>query len=96
MIKNLDYKKVAKEIFDDIQKIQVKNTPNLRIIRKKYSKRLENAAPRQILDFARYFINNYNYRWIAFELIRYHKTAIKIIGVKELKEFGTEINSWGL
>ena len=95
MIKTLDHKKVAKDIFDDIQKVQVKNTPNLRIIRKKYSKKLENAAPEQILDFARYFINNYNYRWIAFELIRYHKTAIKIIGVKELKEFGTEINSWG-
>ncbi len=58
MIENLDYKKVAKEIFGDIQKLQVKNTPNLRRIRKKYSKMLENVAPRQILDFARYFINN--------------------------------------
>ena len=95
MIKNFDYKKVAKEIFDDIQKVQVKNTPNLRRIRKIYSKKLENAAPGQILNFARYFINNYNYRWIAFELIRYHKTAIKLIGVKELEEFGKGINSWG-
>ncbi len=95
MIKNFEYKKLAKDIFDDIQKLQVNNTPNLRIIRKKYSKKLDNAAPEQILDFARYFINNYNYRWIAFELIRYHKTAIKLIGVKELEEFGKEINSWG-
>lgn len=58
MIENLDYKKVAKEIFGDIQKLQVKNTPNLRRVRKKYSKMLDNVAPRQILDFARYFINN--------------------------------------
>jgi len=54
----------------------VKNTPNLRRIRKKYSKKLDNTAPEHILDLARYFINNYNYRWIAFELIRYHKTAL--------------------
>jgi len=96
MIEIFDYKKVAKELFDDIQKVQVKNTPNLRRIRKIYSKKLENAAPKQILNFARYFINNYNYRWIAFELIRYHKTAIKLIGVKELEEFGKGIDSWGV
>ena len=95
MIENFDYKKVAKELFDDIQKQEVKNTPNLRNIRKIYSKKLENGAPEQILNFARYFIKNFNYRWIAFELIRYHKTAIKLIGVKELEEFGKGINSWG-
>jgi 3-methyladenine DNA glycosylase AlkD len=95
MIENFDYKKLAKELFDDIQKQEVKNTPNLRNIRKIYSKKLENGAPEQILNFARYFIKNFNYRWIAFELIRYHKTAIKLIGVKELEEFGKEINSWG-
>lgn len=73
----------------------MKNTPNLRRIRKIYSKKLENAAPEQILNFTRYFINKYNYRWIAFELIRYHNAAIKAIGINELKEFGKEINSWG-
>ena len=86
MIEDLDYKKIAKELFDDIQKVQLKNTPNLRRIRKKYSKKLDQAAPEQILDFVRYFIDNYNYRWIAFEIIQCHKTAIKIIGVKELRQ----------
>ncbi len=95
MIENLDYKKIAKELFDDIQKVQLKNTPNLRRVRQKYSKKLAQAAPEQILDFVRYFIGNYNYRWIAYEIIQCHKTAIKIIGVKELEEFGKEINSWG-
>lgn len=61
--KKFDYKKLAKDIFNDIQKLQVKNTPNLRRIRKKYSKKLDNTAPEHILDLARYFMNNYNYRW---------------------------------
>ncbi len=95
MMEGLDYKKIAKELFDDIQKVQLKNTPNLRRVRQKYSKKLDQAAPEQILDFVRYFIDNYNYRWIAFEIIQCHKTAIKIIGVKELEEFGKQINSWG-
>ncbi len=95
MIEDLNYKKIAKELFDDIQKVKFKNTPNLRRVRKKYSKILAQAAPEQILDFARYFIDNYDHRWIAFEIIKCHKTAIKIIGMKELEEFGKQINSWG-
>ena len=35
MIKNFDYKKLDKDIFNDIQQLQVKNTPNLRRIRKR-------------------------------------------------------------
>lgn len=94
-MKDFDYKKIAKELYDDIHIVQVKNTPNLRRVRLKYSKKLAQAEPEQIFDFVRYFIDNYDYRWIAFEIIRYHKTAIKIIGVQELKEFGKQINSWG-
>jgi 3-methyladenine DNA glycosylase AlkD len=95
MIDDLDYKKIARELFDDIQKVSLKNTPNLRKVRQKYSKNLARAAPEQILDFVRYFIDNYNYRWIPLEIIHCHKTAIKVIGVKELEEFGKQMNSWG-
>jgi hypothetical protein len=35
MIKKFDYKKLAKNIFNEIQKLQVKNTPNLRRIQKR-------------------------------------------------------------
>jgi len=35
MIEEFDYKKIAKEIFDDIQKVQLKNVPNLRRIRQR-------------------------------------------------------------
>ncbi len=95
MIENLEYKKIARELFDDIQKVQLKNTPNLRKVRQRYSKKLAQSEPEQILDFVRYFSDNYNYRWIAFEILYCHKTAIKIIGVKELEAFGKQINSWG-
>jgi len=54
MFENFDYKKIANELFDDIQKVPLKNTPNLRRVRQKYSKKLAQAAPEQILDFARY------------------------------------------
>ena len=95
MIEDFDYKKIAKELFDDIQKVQLKNAQNLRKVRETYSKKLTQANPHQILNFVRYFSNNYNFRWIAFEILFCHKTAIKIIGVSELKEFGKQISDWG-
>lgn len=105
MIEKFDYKKIAKQLFDDVQKVPLKNTPNLRRVRQKYSKKLAQAAPEQILDFARYLIGHYNYRESGFEfglgfgfaseIIYYHETAIKSIAVKELQEFGKQINNWG-
>ena len=67
MIEDLDNRKIANELFDDIQKEQIKNTPNLRRIRQKYSKKLAQASPKQILDFSRYLIHRYNYRDFGFE-----------------------------
>jgi len=95
MTADFDYKKIADELFGDIEKVQLKNTPNLRRVRQQYSKKLAQASPEQILDFVRYFVSYNSYHWIAFEIIQCHKTAITLIGVKELREFGTQINSWG-
>ena len=95
MIEEFDYKRIADELYEDICKVQLKNTPNLRRVRQKYSKRLVQASPEQILDFVRYFIEHYNFRWIAFEVIHCHKTAIRMIGPGELEEFGKQMDSWG-
>jgi 3-methyladenine DNA glycosylase AlkD len=86
---------VARELHDDIGKVRLKNTPNLRKVRKKYSKKLAHSSPKTVLDFARYFIDHFGYRWMVFEIIHSHKIAMEIIGVKELDEFGQQINSWG-
>jgi 3-methyladenine DNA glycosylase AlkD len=95
MITDLDHKKIAQDLFSDIQKVDLKNVPNLRRIRKKYSKKLSEASAEQILTFVRYFIAKFNYRWIPFEILYCHSSAITLIGVKELEEFGKELNSWG-
>jgi len=90
-----EYRKIAKGLFSEIQGIEVKNTPNLRRIRKRYSGKLANATAEQVLSLARYFIKKHGYRWIMFELITYHKEAIKAIDSAALREFGDELNSWG-
>jgi 3-methyladenine DNA glycosylase AlkD len=95
MIESFDYKKMAEDLYNELQKVQLKNTPNLRRIRQNYSKKLARAAPEQILDFVKFYTDHYNYNWVVFEIIHCHPTAIQKIGVNELEAFGKELNSWG-
>ena len=91
---NYDFNTIASAIDSEIQKLPVKNTPHLRAVRKRYSKKLKQADPEFILDLAREIFITYGYRWISYELIRYHKDALRKIGEVELTEFGKDINSW--
>ncbi len=71
MIEHFDYKKIAKELFDDIQKVPLKNTPNLRKVRQKYSKKLAQAAPEQILDMVIKALS-----WALRELIPHDRESV--------------------
>lgn len=66
-------KEIALAIDMEIRALAVKNAPNLRAIRRKYSRKLEQAHPKFILELAREIFENYGYRWISYDLIRNHK-----------------------
>jgi len=89
-----DVKRVASEMDAEIRALPVRNTPNVRAIRRRYSRHLKQASPEFILTLARELLENYDYRWIAYELIRSHRAAFQSIGEAELEELGRGINSW--
>ena len=35
------------------------------------------------------------YRWIPYEILRYHRAAFASLGAKELEELGKGMDSWG-
>ena len=86
---------VASEIDAEIRALPLRNTPSQRAIRRKFSRKLRQANSEFILDLARGLLENYGYRWLAYELIRDHRAAFQRIGEAELEEFGRGINSWG-
>lgn len=87
-------KDVASEINAEIRALPVRNTPNGRIIRRKYSRMLKQASPEFILDLARELLENYGYRWLPYELIQNHRAAFQSVGEAELEQLGRGINSW--
>lgn len=90
-----DVNLIAAQIDAEIRALDVQNTPNVRAIRRQYSRGLEDAPPGLVLDLARELIDNYGHRGVAYELIRDHSAAFQNVGEAELEEFGQGIDSWG-
>ena len=93
--KPFNVKDIARAICNDIEELSVKNTPNIRAIRRKYSHLLKQENPELMIDLGRVLFKEYGHRWIACELIRNHREAFQQIGEAELKEFGVGLDSWG-
>lgn len=79
-----DVKKVASAMNAEIRALPVQNTPNVRAIRRNYSRQLKQADPAFILNLSRELLGSYGRRWVAYELVQSHKTAFQSIGVAEL------------
>jgi len=87
-------REVASEIDAEIRALSVRNTRNARAIRRKYSRKLEQASPEFVLDLARELLENYGSRWFGYELIQNHRATFQSVGEAELEEFGQGINTW--
>jgi 3-methyladenine DNA glycosylase AlkD len=90
-----DARSMAAQIDAEIRDLPVRNAPNVRAIRRRYSRELKKADPRFILDLARALLENHGHRWVACELIQGHREAFQSLGEAEIEELGRGINSWG-
>ncbi len=97
MDKTLDLKEVgelASSIAADLQALPLRNTPNAREVRRRYSQRLQQASPEFVLELARKLLKDYGLRWMAYELIRFHTVAFRSLTDVELEELSQGIHSW--
>ncbi|MBN1139365.1 MAG: DNA alkylation repair protein [Anaerolineae bacterium] len=84
----------AAKIDKEIRALPVRNTPNVRAIRRKYSRLLKKADPKLVTSVAKMLLREYGLRWVAYELIASHQAAFQRIGEAELEEWGQGIDSW--
>jgi 3-methyladenine DNA glycosylase AlkD len=87
-------KEVAARIDAEIRGLSLRNTPNVRAIRRKYSRDLQTAAPSFVLDLAKALLSTYGHRSVAYELIRYHADAFQSLGGDDLENLGQGLDSW--
>jgi 3-methyladenine DNA glycosylase AlkD len=84
----------AAQIDAELRGLPVRNAPNLRAVRRKYSRMLEKAEPDFVLDLGRILVRDYGERWFAYELIAEHRAAFQRIGEAEAEELGQGMASW--
>jgi 3-methyladenine DNA glycosylase AlkD len=85
---------IALEIDGEIRALTDQNTPNVRAVRRKYSKILQQKEPAFILELAGILIQNYGYRGMPYELVRYHRLTFLSLGPAEIETLGQGIDSW--
>ena len=85
---------IAAEIDARIQGLAVRNTPNVRAIRRRYSHSLGEANASLVLAIAKELLNRYGCRGVACELILHHQDALDRIREPDLEGFGRGIDSW--
>jgi 3-methyladenine DNA glycosylase AlkD len=90
-----DVKLVVARFDAEIRALPVRNAPNVRAVRRRYSRELKTAEPAFVLDLARELVEVYGYRGTAYELILFHRGAFQRLGEAEVEELGRGINSWG-
>jgi 3-methyladenine DNA glycosylase AlkD len=86
--------KLAEAIEAETRALAPCNTPNLRSLRRQYSRALKTSSPDCILGLAGALCERGIHPWFAYELIRNHEAAFMRLDEAALEEWGHGINSW--
>jgi 3-methyladenine DNA glycosylase AlkD len=89
-----DPRALAAEIVAEIHALPVRNTPNVRAVRRRYSRAFRDADADFVLDLARELLHRHGLRWVAYELIAGHPGAFGSLDAARLEGWGRGIDSW--
>ena len=84
----------AAAIIAEINALPKRNTPNIRAIRRGYSKALQGAPGSYVFEVATEILKTPGYRSVAYELIAEHAEAFHSLDKEVVEALGKGINSW--
>ena len=85
---------IAQAFDADIRALTKRNTPNVRAVRKRFSKALAEAPPAFMQELAMALVHEYGYRGEAYELLLNHKAAFESLTESRIEALGEGIDSW--
>ena len=97
--KLIEIDELVDEVDSRIRALPNLKTVDVRNVRKEFSKRLAHTSPQIVVSISLRLLQlkrpGFEYRFVAYELIAYHKAALHRLGEKELELLGQGISSWG-
>jgi 3-methyladenine DNA glycosylase AlkD len=87
---------IAAEIDDRLSSQSGANTEELRALRREFSRRLKDAAPHVVIEIANLLLEvpKIGHRFVAYELIHHHPSALAHLNAWQLEQLGRGISSW--
>ena len=87
---------LAAAIASRIRALPSHRTAVVRALRREYSKRLAKAPPRAVVTLALRLLDKpgADSRFVAYELVHYHRTALRSLHAGDLKRLGRGLDSW--
>ena len=83
---------LAAEIDARLQALPGSKTEPVRAVRREYSGRLARASAQEVIALALLLLEEH--RFVAYELVYYHRDALRSLGERELELFGRDMASW--
>jgi 3-methyladenine DNA glycosylase AlkD len=81
-------------IVAECEALPVRNTPNLRQVRRRTTRLLKEAEGEAMLQIAGELRQTERYRWFGYELVRAHPAAFKLLDAGRLEDLGRGMDSW--
>ena len=85
---------VADRLLADVDALAKQDTPNIRAVRRRYSREIRGCQPDLVLGLAMRLIEARRLRWVAYELIRHHKPTFEMLTDATIERIGDGIDSW--
>jgi 3-methyladenine DNA glycosylase AlkD len=95
-IESIEVKGLAADIDARLRALPSLKVENVRDVRREFSKRLANAHAGVLIGLALELLEspNFEYRFVAYELLCHHRAALRSLGERELEQLGRGIDSW--
>ena len=78
----------------ELQSLAVKNTPNVRGVRRSFFYALRREDGHVVLQIAHQLCRRHGYRSVPYELILAHQDAFSPLDEQEVEELGRGLDSW--
>jgi 3-methyladenine DNA glycosylase AlkD len=90
--KPINIEQLAEEIDARLQALPSSKTEQVRAVRREFSKRIAEASSQDVVMLALRLLDRH--RLVAYELVHYHRAALRSLGEHELELLGNGIASW--
>jgi 3-methyladenine DNA glycosylase AlkD len=87
---------LARELASQVSRLTVRNTSAVRTVRTEFSRRVAGKPPEFVKEFAASLLSEQRgqLRWVAYELVSYHKPTFEQLRTPDLQKFGEGIDNW--